>query len=326
MTLLEVSDLNVHFRVRRGMLGGSSYTVRAVNDVSFTIDAGETLGIVGESGSGKSTVGRALLRLVDATSGTIRLDGVEVGQLRGRMLDFRRDLQVIFQDPYSSLNPSMVIGATIGEPLTLHHGLSGQARDERVAGLLDQVGLPADAAGRYPSEFSGGQRQRIAIARALAPEPRLIVCDEPVSALDVSTQSQVINLLEDLQTSFGIGYLFIAHDLAVVRHISNRIGVMYLGRILEMGPADRVYDAPAHPYTEMLLTAVPVADPVEQRQRKAKRREIPATELPSPVDLPGGCAFHGRCPHVMDVCRVTRPEPIPVQGGGWSACHLLASS
>ncbi len=321
MTLLDVENLDVHFRVKRGLFGGGSYTVRAVNDVSFTIDAGETLGIVGESGSGKSTVGRALLRLVDATAGRIQLDGKEVTQLTGRMLDFRRDLQVIFQDPYSSLNPSMVIGATIGEPLGLHQGLTGADRERRVAELLDQVGLPADAASRYPSEFSGGQRQRIAIARALALEPRLIICDEPVSALDVSTQSQVINLLEELQERFGLSYLFIAHDLAVVRHISSRIGVMYLGRILEMGPADRVYDAPAHPYTKMLLTAVPVADPVAQRERKAKRRTLPVTELPSPTNPPGGCPFHGRCPHVMDVCRTTLPEPRPVAGGGWAACH-----
>lgn len=322
MTLLSVEGLSVHFPVRRGLFGGSSYLVRAVNDVSFTIEPGETLGIVGESGSGKSTVGRALLRLVRTTAGTICVRGRDISEFSGRMLDFRRDLQVIFQDPYSSLNPSMVVENIVGEPLTLHHQLRGEARKRRVRELLDQVGLSADHAERYPSEFSGGQRQRIAIARALSLEPALIVCDEPVSALDVSTQSQVINLLEELQERMGISYLFIAHDLAVVRHISTRIGVMYLGRLVELGPANRVYDSPAHPYTEMLLAAVPVADPVLQRERKAKRRLIPATELPGPTNLPTGCAFHPRCRWALDICREVTPAPSPVDAGGWVACHL----
>ena len=232
------------------------------------------------------------------------------------MLDFRRDLQVIFQDPQASLNPSMVVADIVGEPLTIHFGLRGKERDARVAQLLERVGLAAYHLERYPSEFSGGQRQRIAVARALALEPRLIVCDEPVSALDVSTQSQAINLLEELQESFGIAYLFIAHDLAVVQHISHRVGVMYLGRLVELGPADRVHEQPAHPYTEMLLAAAPVADVATQRQRKAVRRQLPATELPSPIDPPSGCPFHTRCTYAMDICRREMPEPTPIDGGG----------
>ncbi len=323
--LLEVDDLRVDFRVRRGLFGTASYTVHAVAGVTFRIERGETLGIVGESGSGKSTLGRALLRLVDATQGTIHLDGQAVGELKGRMLDFRRDLQVVFQDPQASLNPSMVVADIVGEPLTIHFGLRGRERDARVAQLLERVGLAAYHLERYPSEFSGGQRQRIAVARALALEPRLIVCDEPVSALDVSTQSQAINLLEELQASFGIAYLFIAHDLAVVRHISHRVGVMYLGRLVELGPADRVHEQPAHPYTEMLLAAAPVANVATQRQRKAVRRKLPATELPSPVNPPQGCPFHTRCTHAMDLCRRELPKPSPIDGGGWVACHLQSS-
>jgi len=322
--LLEVRDLTVHFKLKKGLLGGGNYTVRAVNGVSFDIAAGETFGLVGESGSGKSTVGKALLRLVDINHGTISLEGEPVHQLRGRMLDFRRDLQVVFQDPYSSLNPSMIVRDIVGEPLYIHFGQKGAERDARVAGLLDRVGLNPDQMERYPSEFSGGQRQRIAIARALALEPKLIVCDEAVSALDVSTQSQVIGLLEELQATFGLSYLFIAHDLAVVRHISHRIGVLYLGQLMEVGPSDRVYEAPAHPYTRMLLEAVPVADPQVQRQRKAARRRLPVTELPSPTDLPGGCPFHTRCSEAMDVCRHEVPKKVPVPGGGWAACHLLS--
>ncbi len=320
--LLEVRDLSVRFRMKRGLFGSRSYTVQAVNGVSFDVSAGETFGLVGESGSGKSTIGRALLRLVDADEGTIRLDGRPVETLHGRMLDFRRDLQVVFQDPYSSLNPSMVVGDIVGEPLTIHFGLRGAARDERVMQLLEQVGLRGDQIERFPSEFSGGQRQRIAIARALALEPRVIVCDEAVSALDVSTQSQVISLLEELQARLGISYLFIAHDLAVVRHISHRIGVLYLGQLMEVGPSERVYEVPAHPYTRMLLDAVPVADPLEQKRRKAARKARPVAELPSPTSLPTGCPFHPRCPMAKDVCRTRFPERREVPGGGWVACHV----
>ncbi len=320
--LLKVNDLTVHFDIRRGFLGRESYTVKAVNGVSFDIGTKETLGLVGESGSGKSTVGKALLRLVDVTSGSIELAGTPVQHLEGRMLDFRRDLQVVFQDPYSSLNPSMIVSDIVGEPLSIHFGLHGKERDKRVAELLEQVGLGAYLLERYPAEFSGGQRQRIAIARALALSPRLIVCDEPVSALDVSTQSQVINLLESLQEQFGISYLFIAHDLAVVRHISDRIGVMYLGQLMELGPAERIYEAPHHPYTRMLLAAIPVVNPIEQKQRKAERRLIPVTELPAPTNLPTGCPFHTRCPDAMEVCTSIRPQRVPISTGGWVACHL----
>ena len=320
--LLAVDGLKVHFSVKRGLFS-ERYAVKAVNGVSFELSAGETLGLVGESGSGKSTIGKALLRLTELTEGTITLEGKPVHELKGRMLDFRRDLQVIFQDPYSSLNPSMIVGDIIGEPLAIHYGLRGAERSRQVAKLLDQVGLGEHMIERYPSEFSGGQRQRIAIARALALGPKVIVCDEPVSALDVSTQSQVINLLEELQDNLGIAYLFIAHDLAVVRHISDRIGVLYLGKLMEVGPADRIYEAPAHPYTQMLLTAIPVADPVLQKRRKAERRLLPATELPSPTNLPTGCPFHTRCIHVMPVCKTEMPKEVPVTGGGWAACHLL---
>lgn len=320
--LLEVRDLTVHFVVRRGLFGAGSFTVKAVNGVDFEIGSGETFGLVGESGSGKSTVGRALLRLVDCDGGSIFMNGKPVHELSGRMLDFRRDLQVVFQDPYSSLNPSMVAGEIIGEPLTIHYGLRGTARDERVAKLLEEVGLRPDQAEQYPSEFSGGQRQRIAIARALALEPKLIVCDEAVSALDVSTQSQVIALLEDLQERLGLSYLFIAHDLAVVRHISHRIGVMYLGQLMEVGPAERVYEQPAHPYTRMLLAAAPIADPVLQKKRREARRKLPTTELPAPTDLPRGCPFENRCSFAVEVCKTVRPPPAEVRGGGWTACHL----
>lgn len=321
--LLEVRDLAVHFRVKRGVLGMASYDVRAVNGVDFEISSGETFGLVGESGSGKSTVGRALLRLVPIERGEILLNGKPVHELTGRMLDFRRDLQVVFQDPYSSLNPSMIVGDIVGEPLTIHFGLRGAERDERVASLFEQVGLAADQMERYPSEFSGGQRQRIAIARALALSPSVIICDEAISALDVSTQSQVIGLLEELQERLGLSYLFIAHDLAVVRHISHRIGVMYLGQIMETGPAERVYEAPAHPYTKMLLAAIPVVDPALQKRRKAERRKLPVTELPSPTDLPTGCPFQTRCPQAESICRESAPARVAVAGGGWAACHFV---
>ena len=320
---LEVDDLHVRFPIKAGFMGRASYVVNAVNGVSFDIAEGETLGMVGESGSGKSTIGRALLRLVDAADGDIRLMGRDVRAARGRMLDFRRDLQVIFQDPYSSLNPAKVIADIVGEPLTIHHGLKGRQRNERVAALLERVGLAGHQLERYPAEFSGGQRQRIAIARALALEPKVIVCDEPVSALDVSTQSQVINLLEELQASLGIAYLFIAHDLSVVRHISDRIAVMYLGRMVELGPTERVFDDPQHPYTQTLLMSVPIANAREQKARKAARRAIPARELPAPTDLPPGCPFHTRCIHATQVCREQVPQARQVDGGGWTACHLV---
>jgi peptide/nickel transport system ATP-binding protein len=323
MTSLVARNLTVRFHVTRGLFGRDSYDVYAVNDVSFDLAPGQTLGLVGESGSGKSTIGRALLRLVDIESGSIRLGGTDVDKLKGRMLDFRRDLQAIFQDPYSSLNPSMVVADIVGEPLQIHYGMNGKERDSRVARLLEQVGLSAYQMERYPSEFSGGQRQRIAIARALALEPKLIICDEAISALDVSTQSQVINLLEELQEKLNLAYLFIAHDLAVVRHISDHIAVLYLGRLMEVGPADRVCDSPLHPYTQLLLAAVPLTDPVEQKKRKAARQLLPASELPSPTSPPTGCPFNTRCPKVMDKCRNEIPKPAPVPDGGMVACHLF---
>ncbi len=323
--LLRVEDLSVRFRVKRGLFGRDSFTVNAVSNVSFGLSRGETLGIVGESGAGKSTIGRALLRLLDVHSGSIRLGDSEISHLTGQMPKFRRNLQAVFQDPYSSLNPSMVVGDIIGEPLKVHFDLTPEERKNRVAELLEQVGLRAQQMQRYPSEFSGGQRQRIAIAVALALNPEIIICDEAVSALDVSTQSQVINLLEDLQERLNIAYLFIAHDLAVVRHISDRIGVLYLGQLVEIGPAERVCEQPAHPYTQMLLDAAPITDPIEQKQRKAVREKTLAGEIPGPTSIPTGCPFHTRCPKVMDVCKSRRPKRVPVPGGGTVSCHLHSS-
>ena len=320
--LLKVEDLSINFRVKRGFFGRDSFQVNAVNNVSFELSRGETLGLVGESGAGKSTIGRALLRLEDVEAGSIRVKGVEVGQLKGPLPKLRRNLQAIFQDPYSSLNPSMVVGDIIAEPLKIHFDMTQEDRKARVAELMEQVGLRAQQMQRYPSEFSGGQRQRIAIAVALALDPEIIICDEAVSALDVSTQSQVINLLARLQEERNLAYLFIAHDLAVVRHISDRIGVLYLGHLVETGPADRVCDQPAHPYTRMLLDAVPVTDPVEQKRRKAQRASHGAGEVPSATDIRAGCPFSSRCPKVMDMCRTRNPESVSVPGGGTVACHL----
>jgi peptide/nickel transport system ATP-binding protein len=316
--VLEVENLSVTFKIRRGLF--NKVPLRAVNDVSFHIGERETLGLVGESGSGKSTTGRAVLRLIDADSGTVRLDGKDVlGASKGKVRELRRDMQMVFQDPYSSLDPSMVVAESIGEPLDVHEGLRGKARNDRVRELLHHVGLADHHLQRYPYEFSGGQRQRIAIARAIAVNPRLLVCDEAVSALDVSTQNQIINLLEDLQEEFGISYLFIAHDLAVVRHLSQRVAVMYLGSLVETGPSRRIYEHPAHPYTEALLSAVPIPVPWVQRNRQ---RIILPGDLPDPTNPPPGCPFHTRCPYVMDVCSEVVPEHTPVDGGGTVACHL----
>ena len=318
-TLLEVRDLEVTFKLRTAPLRPKR-ALRAVRDVSFDIARGETLGLVGESGSGKSTTGRGLLRLVEPSNGTVRLDGVDLTSLsRQSMRSHRRHLQMIFQDPYSSLDPSSPIGDAIAEPLIVHEGLSRAAAFTRVSELLDHVGLAAHHIRRYPYEFSGGQRQRVAIARAIALNPKLVVCDEAVSALDVSTQNQVINLLEDLRQEFGIAYLFIAHDLGVVRHISDRVAVMYLGRIVEIGTAERLFADPLHPYTEALLSASPVPDPAVQRSRK---RIVLPGDLPDPVNPPPGCAFAGRCHRVMDVCRTVDPPETPVDDGGYVRCHL----
>ncbi len=316
--LLQAKGLTKVFPVRRGVLRRVAGHIRAVDEINFIIREGETLGLVGESGSGKSTVARLVTKLIDPTAGEVRLGDVDLTSLSSRSLRrARRDFQMVFQDPYSSLDPKTTVGSAIGEPLTVHEGLRGTNRDERVAELLTQVGLSRDMARRYPQSFSGGQRQRIAIARAIALRPRLVVCDEPVSSLDVSTQSQVINLLAELQESLGTAYLFIAHDLSVVRHISNRIAVMYLGRIVEEGPAIEVCERPRHPYTHALLSAIP--DP---RRRSRPGRVVLAGDVPSPLNPPSGCHFRTRCPYAMDVCAHVTPTPFLAPAGSTVTCHL----
>jgi peptide/nickel transport system ATP-binding protein len=318
--LLELRGLTKDFPVHSNVLRLLTGRVQAVAGVDLAIAAGQTLGLVGESGSGKSTLARLALRLIEPTAGRILLDGRDITSLGQRALrSARRDMQIVFQDPYSSLDPRATIGEAVAEPLEIHQGLRGRRRDERVAELLEQVGLDRAMMRRYPHEFSGGQRQRIAVARALALDPRLLICDEPVSSLDVSTQSQVINLLTDLQHELGLTYLFIAHDLSVVRHISDRIAVMYLGRIVEEGDAEQVYTRPRHPYTLALLSAIPVPDPSPDRR---KRRIVLEGDVPSPLDPPSGCRFHPRCPFAMDICTRVEPEPFLTLDGTTVACHL----
>jgi len=318
--LLRVSELVKNFPIKGGVLGREVDQVHAVDHVSFEIAAGETLGLVGESGCGKSTTGRCILRLIEPTSGEIWFEGRNVTRFDHRTLTaLRRDIQIIFQDPYASLNPRMTVGAIIGEALTIHRlAANRHAFEDRVAELLETVGLNPDHMRRYPHEFSGGQRQRIGIARALAVSPKLIVCDEPVSALDVSIQAQVINLLEDLRDQFGLTYLFVAHDLSVVEHISTRVAVMYLGRIVELATANESYTAPLHPYTEALLSAVPVPDPTVKRQRIRLQGDVP-----NPIRPPPGCHFHTRCPiRQLPLCGTEKPALREVSAGHWVACHL----
>ena len=319
MNLLEIQNLKVHFPVQQRLFGGAKEFVRAVDDVSFSIAPGETVGLVGESGCGKSTLGRAVIKLVEPTAGRIVFEGEDIAGLSGAELRARRRrFQMIFQDPIGSLDPRFIVADIIGEALDIH-GLAADAaaRSQRIDALLKAVGLDPSHAQRYPHEFSGGQRQRIGIARALAVEPKLIVCDEPVSALDVSVQAQIVNLLQDLQRERGIAYLFVAHDLAVVKHISHRILVMYLGRIVEAGEARSLCRAPKHPYTQALLSAVPVVNP------DAKRQRIVLTgDVPSPIHPPGGCPFHPRCPVAVARCKTEVPPLRELKPGRQAACHL----
>jgi oligopeptide transport system ATP-binding protein len=321
--LMNVQNLKMYFPVTAGLIFQRKVAdVKAVDGLSFEIKRGETLGLVGESGCGKSTTGRAILQLYRPTEGSVDFDGTELTALKGNDLRrMRRKMQMIFQDPYASLNPRMSVGAIIGEPLQIHGLAQGsKARRERIQDLMRVVGLNPYYANRYPHEFSGGQRQRIGIARALAVEPDFIVADEPVSALDVSIQAQIINLLEDLQSQFGLTYLFIAHDLSVVRHISNRVGVMYLGKMMELADRNELYDNPLHPYTKALLSAVPVPDPAVERQRE---RIILTGDVPSPLRPPPGCVFNTRCPIAIEECRTQIPEWRDVGGGHWVACHRV---
>ncbi len=318
--LLEVTDLKKHFPIRGGVLGRVTNHVYAVDGVSFDIARGETLSLVGESGCGKSTVGRAVLRLIVPTAGEVRLDGARIDNLPAAQLRrLRRRVQVVFQDPFSSLSPRQKVREIIAEPI-VNFGLAhGAALESRIAGLLEKVRLPRDAMDRYPHEFSGGQRQRICIARALAPDPDLIVCDEAVSALDVSVKAQIVNLLAELQDELGMALLFISHDLAIVEHLTHRVAVMYLGKIVEVADRRTLFSRPHHPYTRALLSAVPVPDPTAKRQRM-----ILTGDVPSPIHPPSGCRFHTRCPFAFDRCRTEEPVLRPVAEGQVSACHLDA--
>ena len=317
--LLSVQHLQKYFPIRRGVLSRVAAHVKAVDDISFDINKGETFGLVGETGCGKTTAGRAVLRLVEPDGGKIRFDGVDLLSLSKQELRWkRRDMQIIFQDPYASLNPRMTIRTIVGEPFAIHHIAGGSERNDRVADLLKTVGLDSSVMNRYPHEFSGGQRQRIGIARALALKPKLIVADEPVSALDVSIQAQIINLLADLQQQFGLTYLFISHAIPVIEHISTRIGVMYLGKLVEVGTSAQICTAPKHPYTQALLSAVPIPDPAAKKQRIILHGDVP-----TPINPPNGCRFHTRCPIAVDRCKVDEPPLRQIEDGRDAACHLV---
>lgn len=316
--LLEVRNLKTYFPLKRGLLGRPRGFVKAVDDVSFFIRRGETLGLVGESGCGKTTTGKSILRLIEPTSGEIIFEGQDLmGLNQNQMRKMRREMQLIYQDPYSSLNPRLTVGEIIAEPLVVHDLLDRQGREERVRELLEVVGLSPDHMYWYPHEFSGGQRQRVGIARALALNPKFIVCDEPVSALDVSIQSQILNLLVDLQKEFGLTYLFIAHGLAAVKHISDRVAVMYLGKIVEIADSQVIYDRPLHPYTQALISAIPVPNPKIQKERILLEGDVP-----SPVNPPSGCRFHTRCRHCFERCREEEPPLVDKGNGHLVACHL----
>lgn len=331
--LLRVENLKKYFSIQSGLWGRPTQRVFAVDDVSFDLQAGETLGLVGESGCGKSTLGRTLLRLYEPTAGRVLFDGVDLASLTARELRARRkDMQIIFQDPYSSLNPRFTIGQTLAEPFSIHRTVPAREIADRVAGLLTEVGLPPDVADRYPHEFSGGQRQRIGIARAIALRPKLVVADEPVSALDVSIQSQILNLLQDLRTRLNLAFVLVAHDLAVIEHMSDRVAVMYLGRIVEYAPARDLYRQPRHPYTQALISAIPEPD----LDKKNKPRKVLAGDVPSPMAPPSGCHFHPRCPLATEVCRTERPQlkvcgalskaepPSAVGKSHWVSCHHVS--
>ncbi len=319
--VLRVENLKKYFPINRGIFQRHVGDVKAVDSVSFDVHRGETLGLVGESGCGKTTTGRTIIRLYEPTAGRVDFLGHDMALLKGEALrQIRQKMQMIFQDPYASLNPRMSVFSIVGEPLEVFHIAAGEERKDRVAELLELVGLNPDFMRRYPHEFSGGQRQRIGLARALALNPDLIICDEPISALDVSIQAQVVNLLEDLQEKLGLTYVFIAHDLSMVRHISNRVAVMYLGKIVELTDRDTLYSNPQHPYTQALLSAVPVPDPVVEEKR---HRIILEGDLPSPANPPKGCNFNTRCPKVFDTCFEVEPDMVEIAPGHFCACHLL---
>ena len=319
-TLLHVDDLKMHFPIYRGVFQRQVGAVRAVDGVSFDVKRGETLGLVGESGCGKSTTGRTILQLYKPTAGSVTFEGTDLVKLKGeQMRQMRRKMQMIFQDPYASLNPRMTVAQLVGEPLMVHNAATGAEINERVAHLLELVNLNPAFASRYPHEFSGGQRQRIGVARALALQPSFIICDEPISALDVSIQAQVVNLLEELQQQFNLTYLFIAHDLSMVKHISDRVAVMYLGVIVELATRDDLYAKPLHPYTQALLSAVPIPDPVADAKRK---RTILQGDVPSPANPPSGCRFRTRCPIAEAICAESRPEFREIRPGHFVACFF----